>query len=318
MGASGPQKFVFIALAGNLCALFGCSANSSSSVAAPNAPRQTAQLDRFSQCAVKQHTEVWCWAACAEMVHRYYNQPMTQEEIVARIMQRSASDPKAEAAADRQEVLGALDPELFDYLQKSDYSKPTWEQKILETGHMRWGVSVKDLANMPREPHLGYSPGRLAASLQEDHAPVILALKPMADGDSGHIVVVHQVVYQESDSSPGAGAAIGSAFESAASQTFGNLLGSPSPRPKVQDQQVSHLYTIVQATYMDPDTGKDTVISASELVTRADFIATRMDADNYLKYLKALEVWSEDIANGNNTGAQQGPMSAGYTAGKKS
>ena len=300
---------------GLMAGLLGCS--SQPSAAAPSdAPQETAQLDRFDSCAVKQHTEVWCWAACAEMVHRFYNKPMTQEEIVAQIMQRSANDPDAVAAADRQEVLGALDTDLFDYLKKCDDKKPTWEQKLLTTGHMRWGVSMKDLMNMPQEPHLGYDPNRLGRSLSEDRAPVILALKPMSDGDPGHIVVIHQIVFQETDSSPNQ---TWNALQGFGSQALHQMLNqnTPQPRPQSQTPAVTRSYTVVQATYMDPDTGQDTVITGQELAVRADFIATREDADKYLKYLKAFQQWAEDIANGNNAGDQQGPLSSGYSLAPK-
>jgi hypothetical protein len=318
MGTIGVRKFplvIFVGLAGSL--LCGCASQPNPP---PETPKQTAQLDKFDSCAVKQHTEVWCWAACAEMIHRYYGQPMTQEEIVARIMQRSANDPDAVAAADKQEVLGALDTDLFEYLKARDYSKPTWEQKLSKTGQLRLGISVKDLLTMPQEPHLGYDANHLAASVQEQHAPVILALKPLADGDPGHIVVIHQVVFQDSGSNSGSdvASAVEGEVATVAGQAFGNFLGAPAQQHQAaQPTHSSHSYAVVQATYMDPDTGKDTVITGTELATRADFIASKSDADAYLKYLKAFEVWQLDIENGNNAGAQGGAISSGYTMGKK-
>ena len=58
-----------------LCTLCACGAgqNGNDSVSGPYQPAQTTRT--LSVAPIAQQTEVWCWAASAEMIFRYYNLP---------------------------------------------------------------------------------------------------------------------------------------------------------------------------------------------------------------------------------------------------
>lgn len=84
-----------------------------------NANVFAAKADMGEIIPVQQETNVWCWAACAQMVHKYFNpdSDITQAEIVKSILgtQEDAPSEAVVEAASKREMMLALNPELKDY-----------------------------------------------------------------------------------------------------------------------------------------------------------------------------------------------------------
>ncbi len=71
---------------------------------------QSVQLQNFASVKTSQRQEVWCWAACAEMILSYDGTPTAQEEIAARIHGHGEDGSPKVAAATRYEIYKALSP----------------------------------------------------------------------------------------------------------------------------------------------------------------------------------------------------------------
>jgi hypothetical protein len=250
---------------------------SSSTKESQGTPRNV-MLKRFERegMMAKQKTGVWCWAACAEMVNNYYGRKMTQETIVSRIQGRAAADPEAAQMAKRQEVLAALDTDLFERLKEKDAKEKAWlRQKLLDPLH-GLHLTLSTAKEFPREPKLKYDPDQLVDDLKHQH-PVVLGLGVRTEDDSGHIVVIYgaDAVEQERNFLDDLGDAVSGANPFA------------PKHPAKQPAKVK--YTITKVYCADPDGGKMTEIPGSELERRADFLATRQGAEQYLQYLDKVD-----------------------------
>ncbi|HYJ47269.1 MAG TPA: papain-like cysteine protease family protein [Pyrinomonadaceae bacterium] len=224
----------------------------------------------------KQKTGVWCWAACAEIVNAYYGRKVPQETIVERIQGRAAADPEAAQMAKRQEVLAALDTELYQRLKDKDAKEKAWlRQKLLDPLH-GLHITVSTAKEFPREPDLKFNPDQLMEDLKHQ-SPVVLGLGVRTEDDSGHIVVIYgaDAVEKERDGFD----KIKDGFK-----TF-----DPFKPKSAQKRAPEVKYTIKKVYCADPDGGKTTEVTAAELERRADFLATREGAREYIQYLDKVD-----------------------------
>lgn len=215
-------------------------------------PVQQAEVPNFSRVIVRQQTPVWCWAACAEMVNRYYRRPGTQAEIAQRIATVRDENADAQRRAEQIEVLAALEPKLYEKLTErwdSDFSRSWLVQMDL------WLPGRTESKSGPDRPQLKFDADTLIEHI-ESRSPVVVGLGGDRESDSRHIVVVHRVEYEP----------IAARFD---------LLNKPSQ------------YRIRRVEYADPDGGINATMTGDELARRTDFFATRRGASQYLTYINA-------------------------------
>jgi hypothetical protein len=163
--------------------------------ATSNGSLRTVSLRRFTQYAVQQQDVDACWAACAEMIGRYNDVPLTQREIAGRVRGRAEAEI---AAANLYEVMQALNPDLAPFSPFEQLWARVVDRVIADPQGMwdrNW--SWKDLFNEGSKQ----LPSRdiEVAELLRGH-PVVLAKRP-SGSEIGHVVVVFGVDYREPRSS---------------------------------------------------------------------------------------------------------------------
>ncbi len=125
------------------------------------------EKNAISGISASQKTPMWCWAACIEMVLRYYNIEITQEDVVYRTYGIDA--------AGNLPVFGAKAPEITRNLNNWSFDrngKPYVVRAALFPGTPRNEIVIDHLKS-----------GR----------PIILGYGP--DPDSGHVVVLTALSY---------------------------------------------------------------------------------------------------------------------------
>jgi hypothetical protein len=245
-------------------------------------PVESVALPRWERVMVQQHEPVWCWAACAEMVHRYNGKKIGQAEIANRIYRSAdaiASDDETKLlslettgasegadhaendpsvrTAQEYECIAALDPDQYDQIRLRDEKNRKRVEDLRAEGKNAYLIPSGGQNNHPM-PDTRYQPDRLVEALRQEHEPVIVGLGIRKPGDLKHIVVVHAVDVQ-----------------AAKSQAILGVL-------TIGENVNSH---IAKATYTDPDTGADVDITGEELARRTDFMASRKQAHEFLRWV---------------------------------
>lgn len=215
----------------------------------PLGPDETVEVAGFARLPVlKQETGVWCWAASAAMVHRYNNRTaVTQQQIVSRILGRSKLGGSGEAIvkkAQQEEVLAALNPQIWEQLEKRDARRAEAERKKQgspDDWRLNW------LALMVGNPRQDADPDDLIAGLQAKQ-PVIVAF----ERPTKHICVVYKATYRRERAS--------------------GLFGIPYERTR-----------LLSVSFVDPATRAPdhNTISGEEFEHRAGFVATVQSARKY-------------------------------------
>jgi flagellar biosynthesis regulator FlaF len=260
------------------CTSSGVNAQSKDEASVSSATRKRAECPNFKNVAVKQQTPVWCWAASAEMVHKYYgNNDVTQEALAQQITNVSGTDAKKAKAAGLQEIMVALNPDFRERVtqrsadlltaraQTGDDSMPRFDAVDFALGQMApWSATSDDLID--------------AISTQN---PAIVGLR--GEGQSmGHAVVVYATSYEPipDDAGKKAGASI-----------FGAVLKEVGARNGVREDQVDASgiargpakYKLSEIEYIDPMDGKRYRLNAEGFKNRVDFIMTKPRARDILE-----------------------------------
>jgi hypothetical protein len=96
---------------------------------------------------VKQETPLWCWAACAQMIHAYYGTEISQKALAERIHgDEPDGSPKVEAAA-YHEIMTALNPDVkTDPLDRAATALETTRDGRVDVSvdYMSYAKAVKD------------------------------------------------------------------------------------------------------------------------------------------------------------------------------
>ncbi len=228
-----------------------------------------AECANFKQVIVTQQTPVWCWAASAEMVHKFYGRnDITQELLARKITLVSSDDPDKARAAGLQEIMVALNP---------DYEKRVAEQageQVLNGGEMK--LDVVDFALGQMAPWSATSDDLIDAITTSN--PAIVGLR--GQGQSmGHAVVVYALTYEQTKAKSDVG-----------SKIFGAILKAGAAEQGIREDQVDATgitrgpakYALHEIEYADPMDGKRYKLNAEGFKNRVDFIMTKDRARDIL------------------------------------
>jgi hypothetical protein len=120
---TGTEHWATFGLLAAVVLSFGCVTVPKDSGITPASPALlAAELTGFEKNYAAQEQPLWCWAACAEMIHSYYGTRVPQSEI-AGMVKRGDRDapPTAEQleAAGKREIMVALNPEMRDEVEEA-------------------------------------------------------------------------------------------------------------------------------------------------------------------------------------------------------
>jgi len=217
-----------------------------------------AECRNFTKVATTQHDPMWCWAACAEMIHTYYGRTITQEEIVAQIMgEAQAGDAASEAAATNHQMLVSLHP---DYNQERD--------RYMARQKQRGANALSFDAELYLSSQIeAYSVNTDAAidSLRR-REPLVAALRDDRSSSLGHAYVVYAATYviRPPDTRRDLNRELQGWFKDAASV-------------------VPYRYGLVSVDLIDPYTGESVTMDAPTFGERMDFMISRASAKRALE-----------------------------------
>lgn len=268
----------FAALAFVGCTSDNINAVSKDEASKPSATRVRAECPNFKQATVKQATPVWCWAASAEMVHKYYdpNTTITQETLAKEITNVSGEDPKKAKAAGLQQIMIALNP---DYRSRvSERSGQMLESRARSGSTALPTFDAVDFAIGQTAPWSSTSDDLIDAVI--GHNPAIVGLR--GEGQSmGHAVVIYAASYEPVRTDEGK--QFMSGLFNAAAKEAGNRNG-------IRDDQVDAAgiakapakFRLAEVEYVDPMDGKRYKLNAEGFKHRVDFIMTKDKAREIL------------------------------------
>ncbi|QOJ00268.1 MAG: hypothetical protein HRU70_07110 [Phycisphaeraceae bacterium] len=229
---------------------------------AKNEPRRqgpntfTVSLDSFPSRAQAQRGPMWCWAACASMIHEFFGQrAMTQEEIVERIKGASDNDEVKMAGASLFEVMLALNPEIpgervaevidtFVHGGRLSLRPDLFARSFIDAEYLHSDRMVDEL--------LGRS-------------PVIAGLTETPESPIGHAYVVYSVTF-------------GCASPTLAERLVDGLAGGTI----VDVLQYPKYYGVRSVDLIDPDHGQRVTMSGAEFASKARWMIGRTQAAKIL------------------------------------
>lgn len=151
--------------------------------------RHEARLLGFENHVRPQEKDVWCWAACAQMIHSFNGKQLEQSELARSIHGLGPEENVRIAAATRYEIMCALNPDL-----------PRHEFELVWNG-LRARLLESLPSGGPGEVKLStaasvniavdklWPPKSIAVDdLQAGH-PLVVALRDQADPTLGHLYV---------------------------------------------------------------------------------------------------------------------------------
>lgn len=110
----------------------------------------TAACPNFLACKAQQEEDVWCWAACAEMIHKYNKTrdaklaTVTQKDLATRIHGMSDSGGVSVKAASYHEVMAALNPDIpKDELEGARACLKQAADKVAKGGRVSFDVDYQ-------------------------------------------------------------------------------------------------------------------------------------------------------------------------------
>lgn len=257
-------------------------------------------LDRAAQ-----DTPVWCWAACASMLHYFSGHPeQTQSEIATRIHGLAPDGGPREQAATRYEVMKALALDVVD--QGFDAFFVEFENDLsvqfdkafatfMRSGSWDLGLdmdlnrnSLTDLADI----YVLSKQTRIVRELL-DSRPVIAAMRESKDSTQGHIYLVAGAEYIH-DIIPSRGD-IADIF----GRRKSNMLSDDRARDNRTDYKVCELILIdpwpTRAGDADaPQSASIRTISFSEFEDNLDWLMTREAATRALAPLQGIVTTTEE------------------------
>lgn len=249
-------------------AMIGCTSSqvnnaSAAEAKAENKDRVRAECPNFKDVSVKQQTPVWCWAASAEMVHKYYgNNDITQDKLAADITNVAKGDEKKARAAGLQEIMLALNPDYREKIAKHG-------GEVLLSGNAEFDAI--DFAIGQTAPWSATSDDLVDAVSTQN--PAIVGLRG-ANTTMGHAVVVYATSYVPVKTDEGA---------KAANNIFGEMIKGLGESQGVRRDQTEALgvgkgpakYKLHEIEYIDPMDGKRYKLNAEGFKNRVDFIVTK-------------------------------------------
>jgi len=227
----------------------------------PDTGPKTAECPKFEMVASQQKTGVWCWAASAEMIHRYHGRRDIDQAAIAAKIHGVGEDgsPKVQAASYR-EVMIALNPDL-----KVD---------PLERMRERWGQQGQHGVNVDLNAYLGsviernsFNTDDLVHELQK-RQPVVIGMGKDPRFNGGHAMVIYGVTYQSSGN------------EGVRKLLDGNNSSQAGSGSRLFGV---HEFEIKSVKVMDPWTGEPTEISGTDLAAGMDFAVSQTQARKVLE-----------------------------------
>jgi len=265
---------------------------------------RSVRLEGFEGVEVHQQTDVWCWAACAEMVLRYGGSEITQGEIADRIHGHGEDGPKVEAAS-RYEVYRALSPEspatAFEAIWVGLASQIEREVNERAADPASWKIEGDTDVDVDEETVLKQTLRHLKPSTEipieemEGGAPAVAGLRDSPEDEMGHIYVIIGATYRERAKEGNWLTKVG---DSAADKA-GDLA---QEHADVEEDQVGAAtamageaapskYIITSVLLVDPYLEDDPKTDANEMHVqlsfeafdgRVDFVTSRSDAHEFL------------------------------------
>lgn len=270
------NKFVVLACGAVVAlAVVGCTSSSvnnatAAEAKAENKDRVRSECPNFKDVAVKQATPVWCWAASAEMVHKYYgNETITQEKLAEQITNVSKGDEKKARAAGLQEIMVALNPDYRERMAKHG-------GEVLLSGNAEFDVI--DFAIGQTAPWSATSDDLIDAVSTQN--PAIVGLRG-AGTNMGHAVVVYATSYVPMKEDEG---------KKASNKFFGDLIKGVGEQNGIRRDQAEAMgvgkgpakYKLHEIEYVDPMDGKRYKLNAEGFKNRVDFIVTKQRSKEIL------------------------------------
>ena len=209
----------------------------------------------FQGVAVEQESDVWCWAAAAQMIHRYQGREIEQRDIAERIHGRSGGSPEKARAAGYAEMVLALSPEWHERLIDQAYRQvdsATIER--LMRGQVNWQAMAETALNLGIA-NASYDSEQMVADISQG-LPMVTGLVEKEGGDAmGHIYVIYAMTYSQENP-----------------PLSRQLLGEATPT-----------YSLHSVEAIDPWTGQSVAIPASKLAQQMDFILTQQRSEELLR-----------------------------------
>jgi hypothetical protein len=232
-----------------------------------------AECRDFIRVKAKQpENSYWCWAASAEMVHRWEGRSnQTQEVIVERIKGSSDAGMQTDqaAAASYLEILHALAPEV-----QIDYPKAVANMVSVGFG---W-AKFRDLFPTPEAAAFAVvdimviDPDATIRDFAKG-VPAIAVLKPAPGSNSAHAVVVYGVRYAYPD--PNWIERNTSEIKAVASKMWGGF--------RIPGDAKTAFYAV---RIMDPEKDEPVQMGAEEFFDRLDHLVTRDKAKGILETIR--------------------------------
>ena len=151
--------------------------------------------DFVASAAEQQKTDVWCWAACVQMVNKYNGVDVTQAEIASRIHGQATDangnlDPEKVKRAGTTEIMLALNPEFSDDVNRQ--AGDAAAAAVRNRGKVSLDLDATSTAlAVFREK--AYTDNDMIADVARG-VPVVVGLKDPT-GNTGHAYVVHAATY---------------------------------------------------------------------------------------------------------------------------
>jgi len=219
---------------------------------------------QFETVAQVQQTNVWCWAACIQMIDLYRGDLVTQAEIVRRLHVRALGDDPTSPptrGAWEYEVMLAMCPKEAAQL----VSMPA--QSIVD--------QLAQNSMGPSQRHnglsMGVNPGKLTDAAKQildfdsrdivesiSHGvPAMVSLNHVHDNTGAHMEVIYGVIYTPTYDASGAVA---------------DAAASPNHASRSMDAASLQSYTITQLNLVDPANGKVTVMTGSDFQSKCGYV----------------------------------------------
>lgn len=248
----------------------------------------------------KQRTDVWCWAACAEMIHRYKGRDISQEEIAARIhggISPGMTDEEKKAAA----RAGSYDEIIRALVSSSDLPP----QAVREASTALDALLTERDVGVDEEGYLGSHIQRrtINSDIMVDDLlegePVVVGLRfpPRPDGEpaavngvKGHAYVAYGATFRRNTSNMVEKAVAG------LSQIGRGVAARTTGEDRDLNRwlnRVPRKYDLIEVQLMNPWTGTPEPMPAAAFAERVDFMISGREARQILEDEQLLEVEDE-------------------------
>jgi hypothetical protein len=230
----------------------------------PDTKPQTAECPRFASVKARQQKNVWCWAACAEMVYRYRGKKLSQEKIAERIHGRGEDGAAKVKAASVYEVLLAL-AGAEGKSDRGDRFLERYNAEAAKASKSGKGVTIdvgSYLSSWMEEESVNTD--EMIDEIKR-RQPVVIGMAKDPRFEGGHAMVVYGVTYKPAKKNM---------LERAISGENGTTISRAVGIRK---------FEIVTLKVMDPWTGEARELSGKEFAEHGDFMMSQRRAVAILK-----------------------------------